>query len=166
MAALRVGRAASNLLTRTCVVSTLALLAFGCGEAEESRYSGPGGTVTGKVTYKGETVQPGSTVSFINDSGLAASGTVVTGGTYTLSTSEGNQIPVGTYKASVVPPPQKELTPEEAMQQAMKSQGPGAQPPETAGGIPVKFANPETSGLLYEVKEGENTINIEIPAGS
>ena len=67
-----------SLVSRACrswavLVVIAALVASGC---QPSGYSGPTGTVSGKVTFGGEVVPQGCTVSFVSDEGYTARGQV------------------------------------------------------------------------------------------
>jgi type 1 fimbria pilin len=142
-----------------------AVLVAGCGPGG---YSGPTGTVSGTVTLNGEAVPQGCSVAFVSDEGYTASGTVEAGGNYQLSvvTADGrsNDIPAATYKVSVGPPAGAETS--DADYDAMMDQSASGQPESAAGPeqgtIPAKFQAAATSGLSFDVKEGPNTINIEL----
>ena len=134
----------------------LFLMAAGCGGP-----SGPQGTVHGKVTYQGNPISTGSTVSFLSDTGGAASGTVAADGSYQVRSMNGDQIPAGKYKVLINPPSGPEMTPEQAMNASMankeKGQGPAADPT-----IPDQYRNIAATPANYEVKAGDNEINIEL----
>jgi hypothetical protein len=130
-------------------------LAAGCGGP-----GGPQGKVHGKVTYHGQPITTGSVVSFISDSGGGASGTVAADGSYQMRSMNGDQIPAGKYKVLINPPPPPELSPEEAMKASMdkdKSKGPAVDPT-----IPGQYRNSLKTPASYEVKAGDNEINIEL----
>jgi hypothetical protein len=143
-----------------------ALLVTGCGT--EGGYSGPAGTVTGTVTIGGNAAPQGSSVAFVSDDGFTASGTVEADGNYQLSratkSGRSNDIPVATYKVSVAPPSAAEAS--EADYDAMMEQSSsgGAEPAADADQeiIPAKYQSTTTSELSFEVKEGPNTIPIEL----
>lgn len=133
-------------------------VAAGCG--------GPGGSqgkVHGKVTYHDKPITTGSVVSFISDAGGGASGTVAADGSYQMRSMNGDQIPAGKYKVLVNPPPPPELSPEEAMKASMdkdKKMGPAADPT-----IPDQYRNSLKTPASYEVKAGDNEINIDLKDG-
>jgi hypothetical protein len=119
--------------------------------------------VHGKVTYQGKPITTGSVVSFISDSGGGASGTVAADGSYHMRSMNGDQIPAGKYKVLVNPPPPPELSPEEAMKASMakgKNQRPATDPT-----IPDQYRNSLKTPANYEVKTGDNEINIELQDG-
>ena len=97
------------------------------------------GQVEGNVTFKGKPLA-GAVVFFVHQRGPAA-GAVGEDGSYRLLTKRpGDGAMVGPCKVAIVSPyPLKPLP------------------------IPQKYCDAETSGLTVEVKEGQNTINFEIP---
>jgi hypothetical protein len=111
----------------------LLVLVAGCGR---SGY----GQVEGKVTFKGQPLTEAAIV-FVPERGPAAGGAVGEDGSYRLLTKRlGDGAVLGRCKVAFVSPdPLKPLP------------------------IPKKYLDAETSGLTVEVKEGQNTINFEIP---
>ncbi len=137
------------------VLVAAALTAFtGCGPG-----SGPTGTVTGKVTLDGEPVPQGCAVTFVSSAGFTASAKVGAGGSYTLLNVDKPAIPVASYKVAVAQPA-AEVSGADYEKYMSPDGGGGAKTaPET---IPAKYQSTETSGLSFDVKEGPNTINIEL----
>ncbi len=124
----------------------------------------PSGTVTGKVTIKGQPAKPGTMVTFLMDSGTTATGQVTEGGSYKLrnnGAANPESIPTGTYKVSVAAPGEGAAQTEEDYEKMMAG---GAKPPEAKKdkSIPPKYNNPQTSGLKFEIKTGANTFDIAI----
>ncbi|WP_417388441.1 carboxypeptidase-like regulatory domain-containing protein [Gimesia sp.] len=113
---------------------------------------GPTGALSGKVTYKGEPVKEGL-VQFNNpEKGFGGQAVIDEDGTYTVTNSSGGLV-TGTYQVSVVPPTIE------------KSFGPDTPPSEVLKempNIPQKYHYPKSSGLTVEIKEGENTFDIEM----
>jgi hypothetical protein len=140
---------------------SLACVVFmpGCGGGDKA-YDGPTGTVTGKVTFKGDPIPEGSAVVFQPKSGegLPASGAIGSDGSFKLSAKNSFSIPVGIYKISISPPRPKDLTDEEAMNASMKGKNSDTEFKE----IPEKYRNPATSGETFEVKEGENSYTLDM----
>ena len=128
------------------------LTCTGCGK------SVPSGTVTGKVLLEGKPVPAGCTVSFVSDK-FTAAGKVGTDGSYTLLDAGKPNIFAATYKVSVASPAQRMSDAD--YDKLMTAGGTGAAAPPPAV-IPEKFQNPATSGLSYPVKEGLNTIDIDL----
>jgi hypothetical protein len=125
------------------------------------------GTISGKITYQGKPVTAG-TVTFVPEKG---------GGAFTASIQEGEykveHVPPGPAKIAVStpssssakryiekmqPPPEmlKKGAPDRPAGEPVK---PSAQPTVP---IPPKFQNPETSGLTYTVKSGQQNFDIPI----
>lgn len=144
-------------LGRWIVLSILLTIVSGCSGGG---YSGPTGTVSGTVTLAGQPVPPDCRVSFVSDEGFTATAQVAGNGNYSLSSLDKSAIPTATYKVTITPPPERELS-EAEYEQAMADGTIG-----TAGSavevIPAKYQNLATSGLSFEVKAGSNTINIEL----
>lgn len=142
-------------------LAVLAVCLSGCSSGEKG-YSGPTGTVSGTVTIDGESAPEGTIVQFSHQSGFAATGEVGSDGTYQITTRKGPEIRTGEYTVTVKPPT-VELTEEQA-DKIMEN--PDSQPPEApASPIPEKYRNTATSGLSFEVQEGENNFDIELQQG-
>lgn len=129
--------------------------ATGCGEAR-----GPIGQVHGKVTFEGKPVASGAAVSFLAAGG-GASGVVGADGSYRVVSTQGEGVAAGTYKVLVLPPGGSTPTPEEAMKASMSNgKGQAAAPSDPT--IPEKYRSAATTPLSYEIKVGDNEINIEL----
>jgi hypothetical protein len=143
-------------LTAMACLCLVVSLAAGCGGP-----SGPQGKVHGKVTYQGKPISTGAMVSFLSDSGAAASGMVSADGAYQVRSMNGDTIPAGKYKVLITPPSGPQMTPEEAMNASMakkdKDQGPAADPT-----IPAQYRSILQTPASYEIKAGDNEINIEL----
>jgi len=151
---------------RTAIRGFLALaclaLVSGCGKG----YSGAQGTVSGTVTLNGNPVEVGTLVTFIATEGFAASGIVESGGAYTVTIPDmGSKIPALNYKIMVSAPAVGGVSEEgDDYEKYMGSVNPDAKPGggQSAAKIPGKYSSTGTSGLSFDVKEGDNTINIEL----
>jgi hypothetical protein len=132
-------------------LSALVLIA-GCGKSS--------GNVSGKVTLDGQPLKGGGTVTFQGSKG-GVSGTISPEGSYTIS-----NVPPGEVKITLAPG---------MATGAVASATPGdpgkMQPPKTLappapvlphGNIPEKYTKPETSGLTYTVKSGNQTFDIPL----
>jgi hypothetical protein len=121
------------------------LTALGCGGTYDS-------SVSGVVTLDGKIV-PTGTVSFTPSSaGPTAFSLIAADGKYSVRTGRESGLPPGQYSVSVTAnePPA-----------ALRSKDGGPAPlgkPIT----PEWYRNPTTSGLSYDVKPGENEINLEL----
>lgn len=156
-------------LKRVVLTSLLIFpLAFaGCGGGG-GLPDGETGTVTGTVTYNGQPVPEGSTVVFIKSgggAGVSGNGSTDGSGVYELGMRDGTDILAGTYQVGVSPPPVADasLTPDQIMEQAPELTGKGAPVAAAAKlAFPVKYTAPESSGLTFQVKAGENTLDIQM----
>lgn len=136
----------------------LAILSLtGCGGVS-TLPEGETGTVTGKVTFNGKSVPEGTAIVFLHkDKGIAASSAIAADGTYALRMRREAPVLVGDYQIGITPPT-VELTPAEAEAVNMGKTIPEKEWPE----IPKKYRNPETSGVTFNVKAGENTFDLDM----
>lgn len=133
-------------------------LTLGCGGSNRLP-EGATGKVSGKVTLEGEAVPEGTTIIFLHKKkGLPASGTITSDGLYSLNMRGGSDILVGSYSIGLSPPERKR-TPEE--EEILRNGGSFSLKKEPAI-IPQKYRVPEKSGIIFEVKEGKNTYNLDI----
>jgi len=111
--------------------------------------------VTGIVKYQGKPVAKASLTFQSTNGKVTANATSDAAGLFTVSTySSGDGAPVGTYRVVVAVSDVQEISP-------------GVLAPEPPGGfkspIPLKYANPATTNLSVEVKQGEkNDLQIEL----
>ena len=125
------------------------LVACGCAPPG----SAPTVKVTGVLTRKGTPV-PNASVTFTPSTGRPANGVTDAEGKFTLSTfaNDDGAVP-GSHRVSVasmtIPP--MPGTPE-------------ARTASPQGEFPARFSNPDTSGLVAEVKPGQNNdLKLDIP---
>ena len=136
-------------------------LLLGCGK-DEILPEGEKGTVKGKVTFQNKSIPAGSTINFVPQTkgvGIPAGGVIKEDGTYQLMAKSQDQILVGKYGIYVTPPPEKELTPEQAMEASMEGKTTDSAGPAE---IPAKYRDVKTSGVVFEVKKGENEYNLDM----
>lgn len=118
------------------------ILAGGCGNS-----SPPQSRVSGAVSVNGEALDIG-TVLFMANEGYAASAELTADGTYAL------YCPPGRYHVAVCPPP---------LPDPMVSTNSDLATLEKANGkIPRIYQDVGTSGLVTEVKLGENSFDIQM----
>lgn len=110
------------------------------------------GKLHGTVTYKGTAIPEGSTLSFVSGDGAAAVTKVDAEGKYQMA--EGTK--PGQYTV-VVAPPQKEMTPEEAMKASM-----AGKMGDSVTSIPKAYRSLTTSPAKVEIKEGEAEYNLDM----
>ncbi len=130
-------------------IAAVAIIMPGCGKEKRDR-----ATVTGRVTYKGEPLRFG-TVVFEPEAGQFATGVIQPDGTFQMETrGEGSGVPVGKSKVRFV---------------CFANQDPAAKPVEANGDgppgegmamgdslIPAKYLSSATSGIVVDVKPGDN----------
>jgi carboxypeptidase family protein len=135
----------------------LALVALGCGESNLPKGPEKLATVpaTGVLRYKGKPVANASVTFQALDGKVSSFGKTDAAGSFTLSTY-GNQdgVPPGRYKVTAAAGGAREVEP-------------GVLEDEPKGGfrsaIPAKYANPDSTDILVEVKEqGRNDFTIEL----
>ena len=121
---------------------TLVML-VGCSGAES--------TVSGIVTLDGSPLDNGD-VAFhpLDSSGRAAAGSISSGGHYSVQAGQTGGLPAGKYQVAV------------------KVRGPST--PHPLGGpsrpgallTPPKYANPDTSGFVFDITPGTNEIDLPL----
>jgi hypothetical protein len=156
-----------------CLVVVLAICATGCG--------GPGGSIkfgdaTGTVTYQGRPVS-GAIVTAYPETGPIASGLTDNEGKFTLSTGADQPgVAVGPVKVSVTKNIAAAVTPaapapivggtefvdpsKTADMMRERQQNASSETTTPQSEIPLQYANPDTSGLKFEIKSGENDLPI------
>jgi len=145
--ALAPGRLA--LLAILVAVAAAAVVLLGCGQPKRQR-----AIVTGKVLYNGKPL-PFGTVIFEPESGQYATGTIQPDGTFRMITrGEGDGAPVGRCRVRFVC-----FAHQDPSAKTGKIKG-NALPTETLpmgpSLIPQKYLFCETSGLVVDVKPGQN----------
>lgn len=125
------------------------LLCSGCGD---DLHSGPTGSVTGKVSYRGTPLTGGFISLYCPETGHTAASAIQTDGQYSIMYANGPLIGVGRYQVSVTPPLPPIHEPGEPVI-VEKTSGPR---------IPKKYLEFLTTDLTIDVVEGPQTINIEL----
>lgn len=155
----------SSLLTAICLGMSLFT---GCGGPTGP--VGPQAQVSGTVTNDGKPVTLNSQVVFYNaEKGLTLSGTLDSLGKYSLSAADPKLgVPAGRYDVKIIPPaaPVVEMNQSSAdYKKMMQAGGAGAapaKPADSAPDIPAKFRDLKTSKLVFEIKEGANTFDLDL----
>ncbi len=119
------------------------------------------GVVTGKVTFKEKPLNAGSVV-FYGEDGRVDSGNIDSDGSYRI-----NRAPVGNVTVTVTVPPDVAARPPTKApgDRARPHPGDKEKPPPSevkAVQIPKKYSDKKSSGLLFTVTTGEQTIPIEL----
>jgi len=151
----RPGPATSGLCLLACLAAT------GCGSH---------GSVSGKVSYKGDTLG-GGTVVFISEGQASEPSPIGPDGTYHI-----NKIPTGLVKVTVETKSAKPAAadprrPNMPTAPPQDKAPPGATEPYVGSGakghyvwIPDDYGDPAKSGLTYDVKPGSQTKDFDLPA--
>ena len=123
-------------MSRRFVGLVVVLSLAGCGPEF------PLAEVSGKVTCKGKPL-PEGTVLFVPQGGPAAASVLAADGSYRLlSRKPGDGALIGRHKVAIIPPPHGKIA--------------------NAPKVPPKYRDPETSGLVAEVKKGENILDFDL----
>ena len=131
-------------LTPLISLAVLGGCVAGCGPS--------GARVSGRVTLDGQPLETGAVQFIAEGGGQAAHGSIGADGRFSLRLGKSSAaIPPGRYKATVV---------------AVSSPEPGA---DDARGealpvpiTPARYGDASTSGLVYELQDGANTIEIPL----
>lgn len=126
------------------VVVTFVVACVGCGSGKPNRP--PVAVVNGKVLLDGRPLETGSIETSV-DSGRGALGSIH-GGQFELSTYGTNDgALIGMHRVAVI------------------AREKGEEGPEAKAGkllVPERYTNPQSSGLIIEVKPGDNTPTLEL----
>ena len=137
-------------LTRNVSLLSCLMLLLGCGATETDR--GPTGSLNGNVTYKGEAVKEGVVQFSHATEGFGGTATINEDGTYEVETTTGG-LPIGQYQVCLTPP---------TIEKSLGPDTPPSEVPKEMPNIPQKYRAAKTSGLTVEIKEGENTFDIDM----
>ncbi len=149
-----------TMITTWLLLSSLFLLVPACST------SSPTGTVVGKVNYNGKPVPKGCLVTFEADRGYVSQGVVDDSGNYTLMMEGKREIPVAKYNISVVFPgivgPEMTVEDEQKFMAGDPATVAKFTQKQKKSPIPEKYEDKIKSGLVFEIKAGANTYNIEL----
>jgi hypothetical protein len=134
------------------VAIALGLLLAGCARYSEVRYAETGATLEGTVSYGKEKI--GVALVVAQNSSGAATAFIDDDGRYRLT-----NVPLGEVNLGV----NTDAGKGQAMGKAMAAaQGKAKAPPRIVE-VPIRFADPNTSGLKTTISAGANTFEIVIP---
>jgi hypothetical protein len=152
------------------IVNSLALFAIGLvvingcgGPAGKVPVAAEQAQISGSVMNDGKAITVDSGVNFFcQEKSAMAVGKTDALGKFSLKAADaGLGIPAGRYKAEVKPPAKAKMNTQSDDYKKMM-QGPAViKAPEASSDIPARFLNMESSGLVFEVKPGPNTIDID-----
>jgi len=151
------------------------LIASGCGGDKPLGGKFELAEASGKVTFQGSPLV-GATVQAIPKDGPLATGVTDMEGKFTLSTGPNKGVAVGQIKVAVRGAsatsgnaagnydPTKTESVTDAMRKFHEQQGGANQKPKAEDtGIPAIYSNAETSGLVFQIKSGEeNNLPIDL----
>lgn len=146
---------------KTSAVVLVSVLLFGLTGCGGSKF-GPIGSVSGKLTMDGETLPKGTKVIFMHPlEGHAGFSFTDSEGNYAIEwRREGKTfdgLPVGNYQVMLVPAGTVDI--DDMTADEMLAGGP---PPAPKMTFPQRFTRGATSGLVFDIVEGENKIDIKI----
>ena len=120
-----------------------ALGVVGCGKKADY------GSITGRVTFKGQPVSEGQVVFFSvepEEMHVYQAARIRPDGTYTVKMSDGPGLVTGKYQVAVMPP----------VVEGPGSKSAGPRSPRKYPDIPPRYRTPKTSQLSLTVEEGKN----------
>lgn len=140
---------------------SLTIAVSGCSDGEP-KPTGSQASVSGSVTNNGANVTPEtSVVFFCKEKNATAVGKVDSLGKFALTPGVGSiGIPAGRYQVTVRPPDPP--APEIGTKEYEDIMAGKAKKPEPAKDIPLPFGDFETSGIVLEVKAGENKFDLDL----
>ncbi len=153
-----------SLITKPIVLMSLPfVICAGCSRSDG--FTGPRGTVEGKIVFQGVPIPEGSSILFMaaTQGGYTAGGIVDTNGKYTLKYNGSTALPAVEYLIQISPPaetPDPEmlidptllaLTTDEVASFTMIA------PP-----FPPKYSSAHTSQLKFTVEQGKNSADFEL----
>ena len=147
-------RTKGRRLLSAALFLSIGLWATGCGSSA---------SVSGKVSYKGQTVK-GGTVSFIGPDNWTGMSQIAEDGSYTISKAPHGQVKIIVETKTAKPnammsrmpkPPKDAPVPKGSM---YDTQGQA----DRYVAIPDRYADKDKSGLTYEVKSGKQEHNISL----
>lgn len=131
------------MLRWAITVAGLLALTTGCGNSAEF----PTGRVHGRVTYKGTPVQEGVVSLYSTEFGVGASAELDKDGAYAIA----EPLRAGKYAVTILPP--AEPPPQEAIPVSTK---------KTYPNLPEKYRDPKKSGLVVDIREGDNAFDVDM----
>ena len=149
-----------TLAMRLTAFALLATVLVGCGRTD----FGPLGSVSGKLTKDGQPQPAGSTVIFMHPiDGHAGFGLTNEAGEYKIEWRKEHRmfdgLPVGKYQVMIVPADGIDV--DDLSADEMLAGGANVKVGNKSS-IPAKYRRAASSGLEYDIVEGENSIDIDL----
>lgn len=143
------------------VVLLLTVLALSSCSDEGGDYEGPWGQVDGVVNLGDKPLDENATLTFMSTEGYTTTAILNGSGEFRMKYNGSNDIPVGTYRISVSP-----NIPDEPVNQDPASffntNGSTKVVKVAATKIPEKYRQVGSSGVEIAVKEGKQTLKIDL----
>ena len=138
-----------HVVALTAGMALCSLIGCGGGATAPKLPDGPKGSAKATVMHDGKPIKVGILV-LDSGKGFIVSAPASADGTFALKGPTGAEVPAGTYKVGITPPPV-------AAPAAGATEMPG--PPKIEG-VPEKFYNSESSGVSVEIKAGSQNLEI------
>lgn len=139
----------------------MALLFLSACGGGGGNYEGPVGQVSGVVSLGDAPLTESASITFMSKEGHVASATLSGSGEYKMKFNGSNDIPVGTFRVAVIP----NLPAEPARQDPasfFNKDGSTKVVKTVSSKIPEKYRQPGSSGIDIVVKEGKQTLKIDL----
>jgi hypothetical protein len=130
-------------IRQVVIVVGLLLGAAGCGASATS----PTGRLQGRVTSEGVPVREGMVCVYSAELGAGGSADLGADGVYAIP----EPLRPGRYSVAILPasePPTEDDT--------------AASPSKNSGNLPAKYRDPQQSGLVVDIKEGDNSFDVNM----
>ncbi|WP_131282863.1 hypothetical protein [Blastopirellula marina] len=138
----------------------IAVATLGCGNQNDI---GPTGRVNGVLTNKGVILSPHTQVVFLHSQGgTAAYGGTDEKGNFAIDSFNDGNIPIGAYRVMIQPPESQLGAEDEPSAEELLENSNGRKAQKKDAEFAFKYRQLSTSGLEFEVKEGENVFQIDL----
>jgi hypothetical protein len=139
------------------LLAALLGLAWGCNQGVDY---GPTGTAAGRLTMNGKPLSAGTQVVFMHaEKGYASFGTTDAEGNFKITSWNDGRLPIGKYQVMIQAPAGSAADPDSATAEELLAPQTGEL---SSAEFPFKYRQVSTSGLSFEVKEGENSFPIDL----
>ena len=121
---------------------------------------GPTGRITGKLTMDGKVMPAGHAVSFMQmEKGFLAYGMTDAEGKFTVSSWNNGKIPIGSYSVMIAPPGGESIDANASAEERFEQ---GQAKGKSTTTFPSRYRETTTSGLKYDIAEGDNHFDIDL----
>jgi hypothetical protein len=148
----------SILCLACCLAAVLLIVAPGCGK---HRRDAATAEVSGQVLIDGQPL-PGGMITFVASDGFPSNGIIDEKGNYKVKAPVGD-VSISVDNSMLAPKrPGREAPPGMHHPRPPSGDDPGAGVTGQYVKIPLRYADPSTSGLKYTVKSGSQTYKVEL----